>query len=31
MTSHLEQLMVLDQTQHEWSLGGPILKLFKWF
>ena len=24
-------LLLFDQTGHEWSLGGPLQKLFKWF
>jgi len=27
----LNRLMLFDQTQQEWSLGGLLPKLFKWF
>jgi len=27
----LNRIWEYDQTQQEWSLGGPLPKLFKWF
>jgi len=27
----LNRLWEFDQTKPEWSLGSPLLKLFKWF
>jgi len=27
----LNRLWEFDETKQEWSLGGPLQKLFKWF